>query len=110
MLKKIIDFTLITFLIGFIFWILATGMLFIAENMYENNHKSVCLREDFEEYSSMRWIDEASPQWHNLEKIYIPLKNIGVPLECISFELWRMSALIVYILLLVKYTKEELEE
>lgn len=110
MFKKIMNSLLIIFLFAFIVWLIATGMLYVAKNMYEDNHKKVSVIENFGEYSTIDWVNETSPQWHSLENIFNILKNIGAPLELITFIIWRTSALTFFIMLLVKYCKEELEE
>lgn len=81
-------------------------MLFIAKDMYDNNHKSVYVREDFEKYSSMHWEDKASEKWSSLEKIYNILKTIAIPIESITFEFWKISSALFIASVIFKYRNE----
>ena len=72
----------------------------------ENNHKKVMVEEKFEKYSSIKWVDKTSPKWETLENIYNILDTVGMPLECISFPIWRISSAVFVSCVIFKYRDE----
>lgn len=106
MLNKIIKYSMYTSIIFFILWLISFGMLNIAKNLWENNHKKVMVEEKFEKYSSIKWVDEVSPKWETLKNTYNILDTVGMPLEYISFPTWQISSAVFVFCVIFKYRKE----
>ncbi|MBO5478853.1 MAG: hypothetical protein J6A04_03985 [Clostridia bacterium] len=106
MLNKIIKYSMYTSIIFLILWLISFGMLNIAKSLWENNHKKVMVEEKFEKYSSIKWVDKTSPKWETLENIYNILDTVGMPLECISFPIWRISSAVFVSCVIFKYRDE----